>query len=83
MPSEYVDLYAAKDRIYDVLREGGVQTYSGILMQTQLPEDALQTALRLMEQEHKVRAVRSQDEPAYQLPPSGFWAGLLNGTAAS
>lgn len=72
MAQEYVDLYAAKDRVFSALREG-FGTFSGLLVKTQLPEETLRIALDLLEQEHKVKPVQEAEEPAFTLPASGWW----------
>jgi hypothetical protein len=72
MPENYTDIYAAKNRVFETLR-AGVQTLSGILLATQLPEDVIRTALRLLEQENKVKEKQSQDAENPNYTPSGIW----------
>lgn len=76
MPAQnYIDIFAAKDRVARMLREMGTQPYSRLLMNSQLPEEVLAKVLELLEKEHKV-AVSSPPgvhaEATYQ-PVSGAW----------
>ena len=77
MPSQnYVDIFAAKDRVTRILREMGAQPYSRLLMNSQLPEEVLAKVLELLEKEHKITVAsppRERAERTYQ-PVSGAWA---------
>jgi hypothetical protein len=75
MPAEtYTDLFVAKDRVSRILRETGAQSYSRLLMDSQLPEGVLGKVLELLEKENKIRVKRvsPQAETTYQ-PASGAW----------
>lgn len=76
MPAQnYIDIFAAKDRVTRILRETGAQSYSRLLMNSQLPEDVLRKVLELLEKEHKITvnsAPRPLAESTYQ-PVSGAW----------
>ena len=74
----YIDVFTAKDRVVRVLREYGAQSYSRLLLNTQLPEEILDTALRLLEKEQKIRhEAKPQDEEVVYLPAAGFWSGAF------
>ena len=79
MPTEqYIDIFAAKERLVRILREMGSQSYSRLLMNSQLPEEVLAKVLQLLENEHKVKVERipsstAAAEPNYQ-PIGGGWA---------
>jgi len=76
MPAQnYTDIFAAKDRVTRILREMGAQSYSRLLMNSQLPEDVLAKVLELLEKEQKITvnpSPRPQAELTYQ-PVSGAW----------
>ena len=76
MPAQnYIDIFAAKDRVTRILREMGAQPYSRLLMNSQLPEEVLAKVLELLQKEHKITVnspPRVQAEPTYQ-PVSGAW----------
>jgi len=76
MPAQnFIDIFAAKDRVTRLLRETGGQPYSGILMNSQIPEGVLETVLDLLEKEHKVKIKQPESataETIYQ-PVSGSW----------
>lgn len=78
MPAQnYIDIFAAKDRVTRILRGMGAQSYSRLLMNSQLPEDVLAKVLELLEKERKITVnspplVQAQAEPTYQ-PVSGAW----------
>ena len=75
-PQNYIDIFAAKDRVTRILREMGSQPYSRLLMNSQLPEEVLQKVLELLEKEQKIIVScpsRVQSEMTYQ-PVSGAWA---------
>ena len=77
MPAQnYIDIFAAKDRVTRILREMGAQPYSRLLMNTQLPEVVLVKVLELLENENKIKVSSPpsvREESTYQ-PVSGAWA---------
>lgn len=72
---QYIDLFTAKDRIIRQLWDSGSQSYSRLLLNTQLPEPVLHTALSLLQKEKKVSltAKKENDEDVYQ--PVGSFTG--------
>jgi hypothetical protein len=74
--SDFINIFAAKDQVNRILREKGAQSYSRILMNSQLPEVVLQKVLELLEKEHKIVANKPSSQYSAETifqPASGSW----------
>jgi len=77
--SSVVDLFDARDRVLRLFsRKTGPQPYSRLLIETQLPQHTLDTVLRLLEAEKKIKQAEQppQADEAQYVKPSGVFSGF-------